>query len=78
MFEITKNKSVKELNISVQVDNEGIFDIVPMTPHNLHVDMNDIIIHAPGYESVRASNANGLYVVFKRPDEDFLRVEHFD
>jgi hypothetical protein len=77
MFRVTKNQSIAALNLSVQINEDGNFDLVPLHPRELEVQLDTLVLHAPEYETLTEQNANGLYVVFQR-DDNHLRVQHFN
>jgi len=50
--------------VSVQIDAEGTFDIVPQTPALLEVNLNFLQYHATGYGGFRVDNPRNDVVYF--------------
>ncbi|MEH1780073.1 MAG: hypothetical protein V7L26_13315 [Nostoc sp.] len=63
--------------MSVQTDDLEFFALVPLHPQELQVQLNKLVLHTPGFETLIVENATGLYVVFQK-DPTHLRVQHFN
>ncbi len=64
-----KDSDMGAYNVSVEVDNEHTFHIVPETPNTFQVPLNTITFHCPN---------QGIPIIQNAPDNTIFRVEVID